>query len=849
MASHQKTHWRRKFLWVGLGVVLAQAALAVSAQAQTIEWTRQFGTGGNDNIYAVARDASGNVYVAGWVAGTLPGQTSSGGQDALVRKYDPSGNELWTRQFGSSASDEAVGVSADSSGVYVMGIVGGALPGQTHAGSQDPFVRKYDANGNELWTRQFGTSAYDDASAGFADGTGVYVVGQTNGTLPGQISSGGPEDAYVRKYDANGNQLWTRQFGTGGVDFALGIFADSAGVYVGGQTYGALPGQTSSGSPDAFVRKYDASGNEVWTRQFGTSNPDSGVSVSADGSSVYVAGHTDGAFPGHFNSGGSDVFVRKYDPSGSVLWTRQFGTSANDADQRAVSADGSGVYVAGHTLGTLPGQTNSGSQDVFVRKYDPSGNELWTLQFGTSGNDTGYGVAATAAGAYAAGLVAGTLPGQTSAGGNDAYLVRIAVLQADAGPDQSVDEGVQVCLNGSASTGQGLSFSWQQIAGCSATLDDPTSATPCFIAPALPGGVSGSCTLTFQLTVTDAKGDADDDTVDITVKNVNHAPVADAGNDQTVNEGSAVGLSAENSFDPDADPIVSFQWVQTGGQTVTLTGDSTAQPSFAAPLLAGGYGASEILTFEVTVSDGVLANADEVQVTVEQVNHRPTADAGADQTKFEGSLVTLDGSGSSDPDLDPISYLWTQTCGPAVVVSNRLAAMPTFTAPNVSPGGGTAFCFGLAVNDGQLSSLPGEPGQVVVTVLDPNDPPECALAQPSQTILWPPNHKLVSVGILGVTDPDNNAVTIAVTGVTQDESVNGTGDGDTSPDAVLQGATVLVRSERVGGSNGRVYRLSFTADDGQGGVCSGSVNVGVPPNMKPGNGPIDDGQIYDSTQP
>jgi hypothetical protein len=92
----------------------------------------------------------------------------------------------------------------------------------------------------------------------------------------------------------------------------------------------------------------------------------------------------------------------------------------------------------------------------------------------------------------------------------------------------------------------------------------------------------------------------------------------------------------------------------------------------------------------------------------------------------------------------------------------------------------------------------------------------------------PPNHKLVPIHILGISHPDNHPVAIAVTGVTQDEPVNGLGDGDTSPDAVVQKTAVLLRAERAGARNGRVYRVQFEADDGVGGVCTGSVSVRVP---------------------
>jgi hypothetical protein len=99
-----------------------------------------------------------------------------------------------------------------------------------------------------------------------------------------------------------------------------------------------------------------------------------------------------------------------------------------------------------------------------------------------------------------------------------------------------------------------------------------------------------------------------------------------------------------------------------------------------------------------------------------------------------------------------------------------------------------------------------------------------------------------------VTDPNGDGLVIAITGVTQDEPVSGLGDGDTSPDAVLQGDGVLLRAERSGNGNGRVYRIDFTASN-TGGSCAGSVRVGVPHGRKPGGSPVDDGEHHDSTLP
>ena len=141
--------------------------------------------------------------------------------------------------------------------------------GQCQDESRDAFVRKYDAAGNELWTRQFGAHARRVHGVA-ADASGVYVAGTHRQALCRARPPGISVDAFVRRYDAGGNELWTRQFGTAGVDDAFGVAVDASGVYVAGVTSGTLPGQTSTGGGDAFVRKYDAAGTEVWTRQFGT---------------------------------------------------------------------------------------------------------------------------------------------------------------------------------------------------------------------------------------------------------------------------------------------------------------------------------------------------------------------------------------------------------------------------------------------------------------------------------------------------------------------------------------------------------------------------------------------------
>jgi hypothetical protein len=153
-------------------------------------------------------------------------------------------------------------------------------------------------------------------------------------------------------------------------------------------------------------------------------------------------------------------------------------------------------------------------------------------------------------------------------------------------------------------------------------------------------------------------------------------------------------------------------------------------------------------------------------------------------------------------------------------------------------------------NNCSFSELRGRQLVVVPMEQPSNRPPDCTNAAPSVATLWPPNHRLVNVSVLGVTDPDGDPVTVTIASITQDEPVNGLGDGDTSPDGFGLGtAQAQLRAERSGIGNGRVYRVSFTAADGTGGSCAAAVAVGVPHDMGKGSTPIDDGQTFNSTLP
>lgn len=417
-------------------LLLALPFLSFDAQAQSVRWVKQFGTNRVDNGNAVAYGEFG-MYVAGDTIGTLPGQTreAENNKDAFLALFDEAGNQKWVRQFGSSTGSEdvATAVAADGSGAYVAGYTRGVMPGASQVGGFDAFLRKYDADGNVLWTKQFGSVSDDWILGAAANTSGVYVVGYIDccgASLPGFPAVSG-SDGFVRKYDGDGNEKWTKMLVTPEADRAVSVAADSTGVYVAGITGGALG--VGVGSQDAYVRKFDLEGAVLWTRQLGATLPNNNpandelYAVAVGPSGVYASGATSngGTFLGQSFAGGLwDAYVVKLDANGVLQWVRQFGSSGDDHAYGLAVGLGH-VLVTGGAGGALPGQSFVGGEDAFLRLYDLDGNALTTQQFGNGLNDSVRGAVAYPGGFLAGGYKSGNALQLTPLGDNDAFAMRI----------------------------------------------------------------------------------------------------------------------------------------------------------------------------------------------------------------------------------------------------------------------------------------------------------------------------------------------------------------------------------------------------------------------------------------
>ncbi len=397
--------------------------LTVSAAAQNASLPFRIGGPGTDYAKDVVVDSNGNIVLAGYFEGTVdfdagPGienRTSNGLVDTVIAKFDKSGRFSWAVSFGSPGVDIPHSVTVDRPGnILVTGYFSATCdfdpgPGtaiRSSRGGRDVYILKLDPDGRFLWVVTFGGPDDDQGYNLKTDAAGnVYVTGFFGGAVDlsgglgrGEIAGNGDSDAFAASYDAAGAFRWGFSIGGTGADLGTGIALDRAGNVI------------VTGSFNATIDADPGPGTKTLT-----------------------------------SSGGSDVYVAKYDPAGNYIWAIRFGGPQQDsAIPGGIWMDGDQIYLTGNFIGTSdfdPGpavasRTSRGASDVYVAHYDAQGNYVSAFSFGGPGSDNGHRLTVDSTGAiYVTGWFTGTanfdsgtgsspLTAAGVNGANDAYVVK-----------------------------------------------------------------------------------------------------------------------------------------------------------------------------------------------------------------------------------------------------------------------------------------------------------------------------------------------------------------------------------------------------------------------------------------
>jgi hypothetical protein len=405
-----------------------------------------FGSSTNEVPNAVATDSLGNIFVAGYFAGTtdfdpssaVDSATSNGLGDAFIAKYSPTGSLIWSQEFGGSEDDQIIAMAIDTSNnIYVTGTFKTTVDFDYTAGSEsvtangsgtDIFVSKITSNGARLWTKTFGgNNANDTAYAISVDASGnVISTGVFQGTVdfdPGAgtssvASSGSFNDIYVQKLNTNGEFIWVKTLANSqSNDEARGIATFSNGdvAIVGGfgantiatdfdpgsGVFGLLAGSVNH---NIFIWKLNSDGTFGWAKSVGNAaTADRAYAVTIDSNSnVYTTGafQSSAAFSPAGETltaqAGYDAFVTKHNSSGEFQWVKHFAGSGNEYGRSLATDSASNVYVTGAFSASLDLNPNAGSNlvntvgatDLFISKMNSSGDYLWAKNLGSTSTDT-----------------------------------------------------------------------------------------------------------------------------------------------------------------------------------------------------------------------------------------------------------------------------------------------------------------------------------------------------------------------------------------------------------------------------------------------------------------------------
>ncbi len=420
--------------------VLTSAAGAMAAAPAHI-WSQRFGDAASQSARALAIDAFSAIVMTGEFSGVVDfgdgPLTSAGGTDIFLTRLGPNGTVQVSQRFGDASGQRAADVAIAGNGrTFLAGFFSGSVDfgggALASAGSNDVFVACFDPGLTHLWSKRFGDGDGQYASSvAIDDAANLYLAGYFSGSINlggGVLTALGFDDIFLSKFNADGTHLWSKRFGNSSAQEALDVAVDPFGnVLMVGQFLGTInfggANLTSLGL-DVFVAKFDPVGSHVWSKRFGSTLAQSAQSVATDAlGNVYLTGTFKNAidFGGGVltSAGEDDAFLAKLDAAGNHLWSKRFGDAAAGQAAKSVTIGPSQRVSIG---GFFRGSVDFGSGALISAGLEDGFIAQFTAT-GTSEWSARYGdaaaqsVEAVASDPLGDGLLAGKFAGQIDFGG------------------------------------------------------------------------------------------------------------------------------------------------------------------------------------------------------------------------------------------------------------------------------------------------------------------------------------------------------------------------------------------------------------------------------------------------
>ena len=353
--------------------------------ANTLQFVHEFGTNNyeGDTITGLVTDPDGDILVAGYTAGNLPGYSVPDGVlKGALYAMDPSGNQLWAKELAQGSEAAFNGVAATPAGIFVLGDTRGAFAGASNPnGIDETFVAKYDTSGNQLWVKQYASLQDTLPETICADGNGNLI-------FAGEVDdSSGGQDMFVEEVDASGNELWEKTYGTDAVDSLSSVTVDASGdIYAVGATSGTFPGSHTSTLAQPFVLKLDGgTGATVWLQNFdGSTTPPifyPSAIQAVPGGKLDIVGESVAQITNNFPTDIQMEVMQMDAETDSALWNIQFGAGNWNIPGQNLAVDTNGdIYVGGTTTGPVAPNVTA---DIFLAKISSSGSGIWAQRIGT----------------------------------------------------------------------------------------------------------------------------------------------------------------------------------------------------------------------------------------------------------------------------------------------------------------------------------------------------------------------------------------------------------------------------------------------------------------------------------